>query len=83
MTVTTNIMDVLRDGTIICASFEVPSVIFILISRDNIDSPFAITSCDVQSHDESLLSYAVGMIQKTMQEHGIDLMIPIVNRYNC
>ena len=80
MTVTTIIIDVLRDGTIICASFAVPSVISILVSRDNIDSPFTITSCDVQSSDESLLSDAVAAIQKTMLENEIDLMIPVVNR---
>ena len=82
MTVTANIIEVLRDGTIITASFAVPSIISITISRDNVDLPFTITSCDVQSSDESLLSEAVVEIQKTMQEHEIDLMIPVVNKYS-
>jgi len=79
MNVTTNIIDVLQDGNIISASYAVPSVISIMISRDNVDSQFAITSCDVQSRDELLLSEAVAAIQKIMQNNNISLMIPIVN----
>lgn len=79
MTVTTNIIDVLQDGNIISASYAVPSVISIMISRDNVDSPFTITTCDIQSRDEFLLSKAVAAIQKIMQDNNISLMIPIVN----
>ena len=79
MTVTTNIQDILPDGTITKASFTVPSIIYLTISRSNLDAPFTITSCDVLSKDEQKLSEAVATIRSTMQEYDIDIIIPIVN----
>ena len=79
MTVTTNILDVLPDGTITCASFTVPSIISLTVTRDNLDEVFSITSCDVVSKDEHQLSEAVEEIRNTMMEHDIDNMIPVAN----
>ena len=79
MTVTTNILDVLPDGTIACASFAVSSIICVKISRLNLHKPFTITSCDVLSEDEHQLSGAVEAIRSTMLEHDIDIMIPVAS----
>lgn len=79
MTVSTNIQEVLPDGTITKASFTVPSIINLTIARSNLDVPFTITSCDLLSKDEQELSEAVAVIRSTMLEHDIDVMIPIVN----
>ena len=85
MTVTTNIIDVLPDGTITEASFTVPNAVSLTVTRDNLDAPFTITVCDVQSRDETVLSKAVNAIQKTMHELEIDLLIPIadINKRNA
>ena len=83
MIVTTNIIDVLPDGTIIEASFTVPNAVSLTVTRDNLDAPFTITACDVQSRDETVLSKAISAIQKTMHEHEIDLLIPIAKAQNA
>lgn len=79
MTPTTNILDVLPDGTITRASFSVPAIINVLLTRSNPDEQFTITSCDVWSRDEEELAKVVSLIQNTMRELDIDIMIPVVN----
>ncbi len=79
ITPTTNILDVLPDGTITRASFSVKSIISLTVARENMDVPFTITSCDVWSRDEGDVAEAVTVIQDTMRELDIDIMIPVVN----
>ena len=79
MTVTTNILDVFPDGVITKASFTVPYIISLTISRLYPDEPFTITSCEVVSKEEHQLSEAVAEIRSTMLEHDIDILIPVVN----
>ena len=80
MTPTTNILDVLPDGTIKRVSFSIPAIINVLLTRSNHDEQFSITSCDVWSRDEEELAEAVSHIQKAMRGLDIDVMIPIVSK---
>lgn len=77
MTPTTNILDIFPDGVITKLSFTVPAILTVTLCRPNVDEPFVIESCDVQTSDEKLLTEAVEAVRDLMLEHDIDIVIPI------
>lgn len=79
MIATTNILDVLPDGVITKLSFTVPSILTVMLCRTDVDEPYTVDSCDIQTSDESLLTEAVEAVRTTMLEHDIDIMVPMAN----
>lgn len=80
MTVTTNVQDVLPDGTITKLSFTVAAVCSVMLSRTNVDEAFKIESFDPITDNEQNLSEAIEAIRSIMLEHEIDIIIPVANR---
>lgn len=79
MILSTEINDVLSDGTITEILFTVPLTISLIVKRSYPNEPFSIIKCDVQGMDEKELSNAIGMIMSKIKEMDINLLVPVAS----
>lgn len=72
--VTTNVLDVLLDGTITKIMLSVENVLSLHIKRFEPDERFIIEHIDVVSYNEKDLGQALQEINVALSEHGVDAL---------
>ena len=70
--VTTNVIDVLPDGTITEMELSVDNTLSIILKRCESDEEFKLINSQVLAHDEVSIKEAYREIAQTLKENGLD-----------